>query len=52
MRCKDQFDIIRQTDENDIIDITIGDAIKALWTDPGKKETILYSIFHLKFYLV
>ena len=27
--------MIRGLDENDAINITIGDAIKALWTDPG-----------------
>ena len=29
--------MIRGLDENDAINITIGDAIKALWTDPGIK---------------
>ena len=28
--------MIRRLDENDPINITIGDAIKALWTDPGE----------------
>ena len=35
IKCKDQFEMIRGLDENDAINITIGDAIKALWTDPG-----------------
>jgi hypothetical protein len=28
--------MIRGLDENDAINITVGDAIKALWTDPGE----------------
>ena len=28
--------MIRSLDENDVINIAIGDAIKAVWTDPGK----------------
>ena len=36
IKCKEQFEMIRGLDENDAINITIGDAIKALWTDPGK----------------
>jgi GTPase SAR1 family protein len=35
IRCKEQFDMIRAMDENDPINITVGDAIKALWSDPG-----------------
>ena len=33
--------MIRGLDENDAINITIGDAIKALWTDPGRKLTLI-----------
>lgn len=32
---KEQFDMIRTLDENDSINVTIGDAIKAVWNDPG-----------------
>ena len=35
VQCKAEFDMVRALDENDAINITIGDAIKALWTDPG-----------------
>ena len=45
VRCKDQFDIIRQMDENDVINITVGDAIKALWTDPGISSIPLFLIY-------
>lgn len=38
IQCKAEFDMIRSLDENDAINITIGDAIKALWTDPGMKQ--------------
>ena len=37
VKCMDQFEMIRRLDENDAINIFIGDAIKALWTDPGIK---------------
>lgn len=36
IKCKEQFEMIRSLDENDVINIAIGDAIKAVWTDPGK----------------
>ena len=36
IKCKEQFEMIRGLDENDVINIAIGDAIKAVWTDPGK----------------
>lgn len=35
VQAKAQFELIRSLDENEIINIEIGDAIKALWTDPG-----------------
>ena len=35
VKVKEQFDLVRALDENDTINITIGDAIKALWNDPG-----------------
>lgn len=35
VECKDQFDLIRTLDENEAINVEIGDAVKALWTDPG-----------------
>ena len=38
----DQFELIRRLDENDAINIFIGEAIKALWTDPGKIINIFY----------
>jgi len=37
VQCKAEFDMVRALDENDAINITIGDAIKALWNDPGMK---------------
>ena len=33
--------MIRSLDENDVINIAIGDAIKAVWTDPGKSVPLL-----------
>jgi GTPase SAR1 family protein len=35
IRAKEQFDLVRSLDENDSINVTIGDAIKQLWNDPG-----------------
>lgn len=35
--CKDAFDKVRAMDENDPITVDTGDAIKALWNDPGLK---------------
>ena len=32
---KDEFTLIRSTDENGQVNVTIGNAIKTLWTDPG-----------------
>lgn len=32
-----EFNMVRALDENDAINITIGNAIQALWTDPGIK---------------
>jgi hypothetical protein len=32
---KDEFNLIRNTDENGQINVTIGNAVKALWADPG-----------------
>lgn len=32
---KDAFDLVKSLDESDSIDVRVGDAIKALWTDPG-----------------
>ena len=36
--------MIRRLDENDPINISVGDAIKALWTDPGR---MLYFYYYL-----
>jgi len=35
IRAKEAFDMVRSLDENDSINVAIGDAIKALWNDPG-----------------
>jgi hypothetical protein len=43
--CRDQFEMIRRLDENDPINITIGDAIKALWSDPGEKRSVCASVW-------
>ena len=43
--------MIRGLDENDAINITIGDAIKALWTDPGKTR-ILFFILQMFFFII
>jgi hypothetical protein len=43
--CRDQFEMIRRLDENDPINITIGDAIKALWSDPGEKRSACVSVW-------
>jgi len=32
---KEQYDMVRSLDDNDAINVTIGDAVKVLWTDPG-----------------
>lgn len=32
---KDAFDLVKGLDENDVINVRVGDAIKALWSDPG-----------------
>lgn len=34
---KEEFNLIKSIDENDAINVTVGDAIKALWNDPGIK---------------
>lgn len=35
VQAKEAFDLISSIDENDVINVKIGDAIKALWQDPG-----------------
>lgn len=35
VQAKSQFDFIRSLDENETINVEVGDAVKALWTDPG-----------------
>lgn len=35
VQAKDAFDLVKGLDENDPINVRVGDAIKALWTDPG-----------------
>lgn len=37
VECKQHFDFIRALDENETINMDVGDAIKALWADPGIK---------------
>ena len=41
--------MIRSLDENDVINIAIGDAIKAVWTDPGKSFSLIYRIVECNF---
>jgi GTPase SAR1 family protein len=33
--CVKEFELLRKIDENEAITLTVGDAVKALWTDPG-----------------
>ena len=49
IKCKEQFEMIRSLDENDVINIAIGDAIKAVWTDPGKSFSLIYRIVECNF---
>jgi GTPase SAR1 family protein len=35
IKAKNEFNQIRGIDENEVINVSIGDAIKALWADPG-----------------
>ena len=35
IQCKSDFDMLRGLDENSPISMTVGDAVKALWNDPG-----------------
>lgn len=35
VQAKAAFDLVKGLDENDVINGTVGDAIKELWTDPG-----------------
>jgi GTPase SAR1 family protein len=35
VEAKAEFELIKNIDENDVISITVGNAIKALWKDPG-----------------
>eukprot|EP00600_Ochromonadales_sp_CCMP1393_P000181 CAMPEP_0174984808 /NCGR_PEP_ID=MMETSP0004_2-20121128/17952_1 /TAXON_ID=420556 /ORGANISM="Ochromonas sp., Strain CCMP1393" /LENGTH=349 /DNA_ID=CAMNT_0016237307 /DNA_START=106 /DNA_END=1155 /DNA_ORIENTATION=+ len=37
IEAKDEFDMLKTIDENDAITIPVGNAIKALWNDPGMK---------------
>ena len=41
--------MIRSLDENDVINIAIGDAIKAVWTDPGKSLCLIDRIVKRNF---
>mmetsp|Transcript_25736 Transcript_25736/g.28062 ORF Transcript_25736/g.28062 Transcript_25736/m.28062 type:complete len:358 (-) Transcript_25736:452-1525(-) len=35
VQAKDEFEMIKGMDENDVINVKVGDAIDALWKDPG-----------------
>ena len=35
IECKSEFEVLRELDENSPISMTVGDAVKALWNDPG-----------------
>lgn len=35
VEAKEEFEVIKAIDENDVISIPVGNAIKALWKDPG-----------------
>ena len=37
VECKPHFDLVRSLDENEPINVEVGDALKALWNDPGVK---------------
>lgn len=37
VEAKDELEMIKGLDENDVINVTVGNAIKALWNDPGIK---------------
>ena len=44
--------MIRRLDENDPINISVGDAIKALWTDPGRIQHFYSELLFLKIFFI
>lgn len=52
---KEEFDLIRGIDENEVIDVKVGNAIKTLWKDPGieavwKRRSEFQIIESVKYY--
>lgn len=38
VQAKEAFELVKGLDENDVINVRVGDAVKALWNDPGIKQ--------------
>lgn len=38
IKAKEEFDLIKSIDENDPVNVMVGNAVKALWTDAGIQE--------------